>query len=46
MPQLDIGTLVLASAGLGLAVSFAVLAGVVTARLFFHASRAQEEKPR
>jgi len=44
MPQVDLATIFLAIAGLGLAVGFAVLAGTVTARVFFDASRGQEEK--
>lgn len=40
MAQLDIGTIIFATAGLGLAVSFAVVAGVVSARVFFHATSA------
>jgi hypothetical protein len=44
MPQFDIGTVLFAGAGLGLAVSFAVAAGVVTARVFFRATSAPEEK--
>jgi len=43
MPQLDLATALVALAGLGLAVSFAVVAGIATARVFFHASRAEEE---
>ena len=46
MPQIDVGTIIFASAGLGLAISFAVLVGVVTARLFFHATLdVEEERP-
>jgi hypothetical protein len=44
MPQVDIGTILFAGAGLGLAVSFAVAAGVVTARVFFHATSEPEDK--
>ena len=36
--QLDLLTLVLACAGIALAVLIAVVAGTLTARLFFHAS--------
>jgi len=44
MAQLDIGTILFAGAGLGLAVSFAVAAGVVTARVFFRATSEPEDK--
>jgi len=44
MAQIDLGTLLFAGAGLGLAVSFAVLAGIVSARVFFNATRDAEEK--
>jgi hypothetical protein len=45
---LDLATVLLASAGLGIAVGFAVLAGTVSARVFFDASRErpEEETPR
>ena len=36
--DLDFGAILVALAGLCLAVSFAVLAGIATARLLFHAS--------
>jgi hypothetical protein len=39
VPQLDVATVVLALAGLGLATGFAILAGMVSARMFFDASR-------
>lgn len=42
--QVDIGTILFASAGLGLAVSFAVAAGIVSARVFFRATSEPEEK--
>ncbi len=43
MPQLDLPTILIAG-GLGLAIIFAVLAGVVSARVFFDASRDAGEK--
>lgn len=46
MPELDLGTLLLALAGLGVAVGFAVLAGTVSARVFFDASRPEPEERR
>ncbi len=46
MPQLDLGTVLLALAGLGVAVGFAVLAGTVSARVFFDASRPESEHER
>lgn len=45
MPQLDVATILLALGGLGLAVSFAVVTGIATARVFFHAT-STDEKPR
>jgi hypothetical protein len=44
MPQVDLATIVLAVAGLGLAIGLAILAGTVTARVFFDASRGQEDE--
>jgi len=44
MPQIDLGAVLFTSAGLGLAVSFAVLAGIVSARVFFNATRDSEDK--
>jgi hypothetical protein len=41
MPQIDLGMVLFVSAGLGLAVSFSVAAGVVAARVFFDATRDQ-----
>lgn len=46
MPQIDVGTVLLAFAGLGVAVGFAVLAGTVSARVFFDASRPESEEHR
>lgn len=46
MPELDVATVLLTLAGLGVAVAFAVLAGTVTARVFFDASREVEEEHR
>jgi len=43
VPQLDLPTILIAG-GLGLAIIFAVLAGVVSARVFFDASRDAGEK--
>ena len=45
---LDLATILLVCAGLGIAVGFAVLAGTVSARVFFDASRehAEEKTPR
>ena len=39
MPGLDLITSVLVGAGLMVAVTFAILAGTITARVFFAASR-------
>ena len=39
MPPIDLATALLALAGLAIAVSFAVLAGTISARVFFDASR-------
>ncbi|HZP97558.1 MAG TPA: hypothetical protein VFC31_14665 [Candidatus Limnocylindria bacterium] len=44
MPQLDLATVLLAFAGLGVAVAFAILAGTVSARVFFDATRGDEEQ--
>jgi len=44
MPPLDLGTILLALAGLVVAVAFAILAGTVSARVFFDASREPEEE--
>ena len=44
VPQLDLATLFLACAGLGVGVSLAVLAGIVSARVFFDASREAEDE--
>jgi hypothetical protein len=41
--QLDLLTLVLAGAGIALAVVIAVVAGTLAARLFFHASGLAQE---
>lgn len=46
MPQIDLGTVLLALAGLGVAIGFAVLAGTVSARVFFDASRPEAEEQR
>ncbi len=44
--QVDLGTILLAFAGLSVAVGFAVLAGTISARVFFDATRGQpEDKP-
>jgi hypothetical protein len=43
MPQIDLGTILAVFAGLGIAVAFAVLAGTVSARVFFDASRASDD---
>lgn len=44
MPQIDLATVALPVAGLGLVVGLAVLAGKMTARVFFDASRAQKDE--
>jgi hypothetical protein len=44
--SIDLATVLLACAGLGVAVGFAVLAGTVSARVFFDASRGAEEETR
>lgn len=44
MPYIDLATLLLVVAGLAVAVAFAVLAGKVTAQVFFDASAAKEEE--
>ncbi len=41
--QIDLATILLACAGLGVAVAFAILAGTVSARVFFDATRGEEE---
>lgn len=41
---IDLATVLLASAGLGVAVAFAILAGTVSARVFFDATRGEEEQ--
>ena len=46
MPQFDFGTVLLALAGLGVAVGFDVLSGTVSARVFFDASRPESEENR
>jgi len=43
---IDLGTVLLALAGLGVAVGFAVLAGTVSARVFFDASRPETKENR
>ena len=43
MPQLDLATILLVTAGIGIAILFAILAGTVSARVFFDATRAKEE---
>jgi hypothetical protein len=44
MPQIDLASVLLVTAGLAIAVAFAILAGTVSARVFFDASRAKEEE--
>ncbi len=46
MPQIDLATVLLIAAGLALAIAFAILAGTVSARVFFDATRAKEEERR
>lgn len=46
MPSLDLATVFLALAGLAVAVGFAVLAGRVSARVFFDATRGATEDER
>ncbi len=41
--QIDLATILLVCAGLGVAVAFAILAGTVSARVFFDATRGEEE---
>ena len=41
--QIDLGTVLLALAAFGAAVGFAVLAGALTARVFFDATRVEDE---
>ena len=43
MLGLDLSTMFIALAGVGLAVLFSIGAGIVSARVFFHASREAEE---
>lgn len=45
MPFIDLATLLLVVVGLAVAVALAVLAGKVSARLFFDASRADDKEP-
>ena len=46
MPQVDIPSILFITAGLGLAVSFAILAGILSARVFFHATGdVEDEQP-
>jgi hypothetical protein len=44
MPSLDPASVVLTLAGLAIGGGFAVLAGKVTARIFLHFSRRQEDE--
>ena len=44
MPEIDVPMLLFVSAGMVLAVSFAVLAGILCARVLFHATRSVEEE--
>ena len=46
MPEIDPGTIALVLVGLGVAVAFAILAGMVSARVFFDASREPDERER
>lgn len=46
MPQLDLAMVLLVSIGLAVAVILAVLAGTVTARVFFSATRSEPEEKR
>ena len=43
MPQIDLATVLVVIAGMGVAILFAILAGTVSARVFFDATRAKEE---
>lgn len=44
MPQIDVATILLAAAGLALAVGAAIAAGTATARVFFHASGGRNDE--
>ncbi|HET7700665.1 MAG TPA: hypothetical protein VFM06_07365 [Candidatus Limnocylindria bacterium] len=46
MPSLDLATVLLMCVGLSVAVVLAVLAGTVTARVFFSATRSEPEEKR
>lgn len=45
MPLIDVATVLVVLAGLGLAVALAILVGTATARVFFAASRQHREPP-
>ncbi len=46
MPSIDLATVLLVVVGLGIAVALAVLAGKVSARVFFDASATKKEEER
>lgn len=46
MPSIDVATVLLVLAGLSVAVIFAVLAGKLSARIFFDATAAKKEEER
>lgn len=44
MPQIDLATVLLVAVGLAVALVFAVLAGKLSARIFFDASASKDEE--